>query len=408
VREGTCWTPQRLAWVSLLMAWGEGLTLAARFEQAADTACDLHRHWKLGRSYSGFTQALTGKSSEMITRVKERFRSQMASFARFRDRDGFCVMAVDGSRFECPHTAANEEGLGCAGREKSGPQVFVTTLWHAPLALPWDFRVGAGTDSERRHLDEMLDGLPPKTLLLADAGFVSYDLCRSLLQRGHSFLLRIGGNVRLMSDLGYACQQRDDIVYLWPTKRRDSPPLELRLIRLKDQRGETVFLLTNLLDRKRLSDKRASHLYRRRWGIEVFYRSSKQTLDRRKLLSRTPETCLAEAHWILLGVWVLGLMAVSRQLERGLDPSHWSAAKARDAVRRVTRNPGLTRRNGPSLPTALAMAVQDQYRRRRPKRARNYPHKKREARPGPPKIKPATSQERQLAKQFRSKQTALT
>jgi len=410
VREGTRWTPQRLAWVSLLMAWGEGQTLVTRFQQARETARELHKHWRVGHAYSGFAQAMVRTSPEVLDGLKKRFRGQMESFPRrFRDREGFCILAVDGSRIECPHTAVNEEGLGCAGREKTGPQVFVTTLWHAQLGLPWDFRTGPGTDSERRHLDQMLADLPERTLLLADAGFVSFDLCRWLLEKGHAFVLRVGSNVRLLTGLNYEYEQHGDIVYLWPKKRRHLPPLKLRLIRLREAQGQPIYLLTDILDKKQLSDKKAQRLYRMRWGIEVFYRSLKQTLQHRRLLSRTPEMCIAEAQWTLLGLWLLGLMTVRQQLPRGLDPLKWSVAKARDAVRRATREPGRsTRRQRLSLSAAFALAVQDAYTRRRPKRARNYPRKKRESPPGPPKIKPATTLEQRLAKELRSRMTAVS
>lgn len=409
VRAGTCWTPQRVAWVSLLMAWGEGQTLLTRFQQAGETAHELHKHWKLGRSYSGFAQAMVRTSPEVVEGLKNRFRRHLTSFPRkFRDRDGFCILAVDGSRLECPHTAVNEEGLGCAGREKTGPQVFVTTLWHAGLGLPWDFRTGPGIDSERRHLDQMLDDLPDQTLLLADAGFVSFDLCRWLLEKGQAFLLRVGSNVRLLTGLDYAYEQHGEIVSLWPKKRRSLPPLKLRLIRLPDEKGQTVYLLTSILEKKALSDKKAKRLYRMRWGIEVFYRSFKQTLSHRRCLSRTPETCLAEAQWLMLGLWLMGLMSVRQQLPRGLDPLKWSVAKARDAIRRATRDVGRSRRGRPSLLAELTLAVQDAYTRHGPKTARNYPRKKRERPPGPPKIKPATPQEQKLAKELRSQMTAVS
>ncbi len=253
------------------MAWGEGQTLFTRFQQASETAHALHKHWKLGCSYSGFTQATVHTSHEVIEGLKNRFRRQIESLPRgFRDREGFCILAVDGSRIECPHTAVNEEGLGCAGREKTGPQVFMTTLWHAQLGSPWDFRTGPGIDSERRHLDQMLADLPDKTLLLADAGFVSFDLCRWLLEKGHAFLLRVGSNVRLLTGLEYDYEQQGDVVSLWPKKRRHLAPLKLRRIRLRDETGQTVYLLSNILDKKQLSDKKAKRLYRMRWGIEVY------------------------------------------------------------------------------------------------------------------------------------------
>src|SRR4029077_11486370 len=158
--------------------------------------------------------------------------------------------AVDGSRQEAPHTAANEAELGCAGRDKTAPQVFITTVWHLGLGLPWDFRVGPGTDSERHHAFDMVADLPPRALLVADAGFVGYELCRRLLCSGRSFVLRVGGNIRLLQTLGYYQRERGDIVYLWPHQRQPGgrhPPLVLRLLRLRQGR-QTLYLVTNVLD----------------------------------------------------------------------------------------------------------------------------------------------------------------
>jgi hypothetical protein len=51
----------------------------------------------------------------------------------------------------------------------------------------------------------------------------------------------------------------------------------------------------------------------------------------------------------------------------------------------------------------LAAAIQDGYKRGGSKAARDYPRKKREKPPGPPKIQPASLKEVQLAKQLREK-----
>jgi len=392
------------------MAWGEGQTLGARFEEASELGRLWHPHWKLGASYGGFTAALGRWLNELAPAVARRFQRIMREMAGSHwTRCGWCVLAVDGSRIEAPHTAANEQGLGCAGRDKTAPQVFLTTLWHMGLGLPWDFRLGPGTDSERRHLEGMLEGLPSKTLLVADAGFIGYELCGRILQAGSSFLLRVGSNVQLLTELGYYTLERGGLVYLWPEKFRNQPPLVLRLIELK--RGkQTIYLVTNVLEGAELSDQDASLLYEMRWGIEVFYRSYKQTLDRRTVKSRTPATALAEVAATMLGLWLLGLVTVSRLVARRVDPLHWSVAKARDVVRRAMRAPTTARRGGRGRPPrnldrALAQAQRDPYIRRGPKAARNYPRKKRERPPGPPKIQTATPHQIRLAKQLKQKLT---
>jgi hypothetical protein len=75
------WTPQRLAWVSLLMAWDEGQTLGTRWEHACEAADHLHAHWTLGSSYSGFTKALVRTSPTLTRALKQRFQRQMQALA---------------------------------------------------------------------------------------------------------------------------------------------------------------------------------------------------------------------------------------------------------------------------------------------------------------------------------------
>ena len=158
-------------------------------------------------------------------------------------------------------------------------------LWHVGSGLPWAWRTGPSDSSERAHLQEMLSELPENSLLTADAGFVGYDLWTSILSAGQSLLVRVGGNVRLLKKLGYV-REHAGLVYLWPdaVAQRDQPPLVLRLIVAHNGR-QPVYLVTNVNSTAELSDAEAIAIYRRRWGIELFYRNCKQTFERRKLRS---------------------------------------------------------------------------------------------------------------------------
>jgi len=250
-------------------------------------------------------------------------------------------------------------------------------------------------------LEDMLAALPAEALIVADAGFCGYRLCRNILQQGHSFLLRVGGNVTLLRELGYFIQPDRDRVYLWPAEFHDEPPLTLRLI-LLPRGAQTVYLLTNVLEPEELSAADAAALYEMRWGIEVGYRSYKQTLDRRTMKSRTPAMCLCENQWTILGLWLLGLLCVRQQLSVGRNPRRWSTALARNVVRYALRRPQRRCRRG-QFTRQLRDAQHDSYARRHAKDARNYPRKKREKPPRPPKIKPATPRQIQRAQRFRTK-----
>lgn len=49
----------------------------------------------------------------------------------------------------------------------------------------------------------MVPELPPHALLVADAGFMGYEVWQTLLAAGPHFVIRVGANVRLLRQLGW-------------------------------------------------------------------------------------------------------------------------------------------------------------------------------------------------------------
>ncbi len=400
---GSKWSPLRLFWVAILMVWSAEQTLQVRFEDTREVVRSLFPKWPLGKSYTGWYEAQWKWLTPLRPALGQRLRQQLQTRAgRHWQREGWCAFTADGSRVECPRTAANENALKCAGKKKTGPQLFVTTLLHMGTGVPWDFRIGPGTASERRHLEEMLPDLPPRSLVVADAGFTGYEFYRRILAAKQSFLLRVGSNVHLLKELGSIEQEGRDTVYLWPERNQSEPPVVPRLIERRDGKKK-MFLVTNVLDKMALTEKSAAVLYEMRWGVEVFYRSLKQTLEKRRMLSRTPAAAKCELTWAVLGLWLLGLMTASPILARGGDPLGWSAAQVRHRVRRSMRQ-ALNRRRDGGLGRDLAGATKDGYVRRGSKQARNWPHKKKETPPGEPRIQSADAGQRRAAKRLKAKQ----
>jgi len=192
-------------------------------------------------------------------------------------------------------------------------------------------------------------------------------------------------------------------VSLWPARlQKDRLPLVLRLIRLK--RGKrTMFLITNVMARDRLSDEDAAFFYEMRWGAELLFRSAKQTLARRKMRCAAPEQAILELHGTMIGLLLLGLMSVTGIIARGKDPLSWSVAAALKAVRRAISHP--TQRVA-SLIHELGACVKDNYQRHHPKTTRKWARKKTESPPGHPFIRRATSAERRKAQLLQPKQSA--
>ena len=251
------------------MAWSEARTLTDRFAEARSA---------LGGSaatYQGFTKALRSYGSALTEAAAESLRGHFEAAGDAAYRFGFFALAADGSRFELPRTEAHEQAFGNAGRGEGTPQIGVTMLWQLGLGLPWDWRLDAAGFSERHHLRDMLDRTPEDTLLVMDAGYVGYALLRRIHESGRHFLLRVGGNVELLRELGHPEIAEDgQTVYLWPAYARSDgqPPLALRLIRVPDARDrrKKMYLLSNIRDADRLGDEDAGTLYRMRWGVEMY------------------------------------------------------------------------------------------------------------------------------------------
>lgn len=393
------WSDRMLVIAAVLLSWSPAGLLRDAFAGTRETLVAMYpSRRRPGIELSGFLRSLQKRSAGLLACVSDTLRERTCRLAGEAWRwKGWVLLGVDGSRINCPRTASNEQAFGCAGKNRTAPQQLLVTLFHVATGLPWAWRRARGDASERGLLREMLGILPAMTLLLADAGFVGYALLRSLQDAGHGFVVRVGRNVSLLRRLGYEVQERRGTVYLWPAGQRRNKPLVLRLVELHSGRRR-VALLTNLLDEAALSDDEILSLYRKRWTIEVMYRSLKQTLGKRTLRAETPETARCELDWAMAGLWMLGLMT-----KRAAGAcAAWSPAGALRVVREALRNPR-KRAGSRRLDRLLNDARRDCYVRTGQKAARDWPHKKQESPPGTPKIRMATKAEVVAAARLKEK-----
>lgn len=393
------WSPRGIVLAWVLMSWAAIPGLRARVEVAWQVLAALFaRRRRPGRSLQGLIKRTrrigVGALRDFWTQVRSGLVPRLGEAWAWQ---GWRLFTVDGSRIDAPRTRANERTLGCAGRRKTGPQWWVTLLLHLPSRLPWDWRCGPGGSSERAHVRAMLPGLPPGALLLADAGYVGYDLLLALLRAGVDFVIRCGGNTTLRVEGARTIEtlDREALVFLWPLGR--GWPLALRLIVLK-RRGSAMYLLTSVHDTQRLPRRQAAELYALRWGVELNFRALKQTLERRKLLARTPRVGELELHGNLLGLALLlaqGALLLGARLTRASVAGllRWLRA-AIDALRY-----GRAHRGRRTCGTAI---LRDDYVRRRSKRARDWPHKKHDPPLRPPQLRGLTNAQKHTISLFRT------
>ena len=408
-----------LATTALLWAWSDEGTLVERFRVVRRIVIFLFSvQHQVAKSYQAFMKMLACWTDDMVRAIQVSLRLRMPrQFEDCWQVFGFVLFGVDGSRIELPRTKSHEQAYssirkskkrkkkagkyGQHSRQANSPQMWLTTLWHIGTGLPWNWRSGPADSSERNDCLEMLASLPLLAMIVADAGFVGYDFARAITDSGRELLIRVGSNVKFLKRLGYV-RESGNTVYLWPDKAaaKKSPPLALRLIEVHHGK-HPVYLATSVLSTKRLTDSQIVELYRRRWGIELFYHHLKQTFARRKLRSTSSDNARLELEWSLIGLWAMGFYALMEARHVETLPSKLSVAKMLRAFRRTMRDYRHPAGDGWRLRRELREATIDDYTRQN-KTSRNYPRKKKETPPGRPIINDATPKQVASAKEVRA------
>jgi len=405
---------QPLVLTLLLMTWCHGDSQAERFE-CAKAYCQwcLHKRRNPGKTVQGFQKALARLPLVVLRIVAAGVRK--ALLARLGPHwfvEGFVPIGCDGSRVECPRTAELESRLDQGGKDKSAPMLWVTALVHLRWGVPWTWRFGKGTASERGHLERMLGLLPRLALLVADAGYFGFRLTELMVRKNVMFLLRMSSNVTLYTMEQVRLQRyREGEVYYWPSQKdqeRGAKPLRLRLIRIRGKRRRhDVWLLTNVLDQQRLPHALAGQMYRWRWQNEGCFRTYKRTLKKMKLMSRTVRLVHREAEgsWLALQLLLAqGVVAQTQRLEqRSASVSECeqevkcSPRKILQAIREEIHSVPRPRR----VPYERKLHAAQAERRQRTsaKTSRDWPRRKPHKAPQPPKLrKLSVAQKSELAR----------
>jgi hypothetical protein len=421
------WNPNQLAAQALVWSWQETKHVTDAFDHAQEV-CDELGWQQTARSYTSLMNALDRYDHLWMQHLQERCQTLAEQVGgRFFRTDGWVLIGFDGSRTTAPRTISNERAF-CApnyggsqkaksrrkkyertGRQRirarpahpQEPQAWITMLWHMGLRLPWTWRLGPSYASERDHVKDVLatENFPKNTLFCGDAGFVGYPLWQAILQTQGHFVVRVGGNVNLLSEQADVKQLGGGIVLCWPKGKMDAgePPLRLRLVQVRV--GKTkLWLLTSVLNARELTHQQLVRVYKMRWGIEIEFRGLKQTIDKHELRCRNSDRVLVELNWSLCGMAVAELLALREQLagrKRDADPQDRSLANTLRALRKAMRNLSKACRSNDSLRDDLARAKVQRYQNRTDKKARYRPTNPDKKPLGEPKLRKLTASERE-------------
>jgi len=437
----TKWTPEQLAQQATIWAWQNTRNVTDAFAMTLEVCDDLKIN-KGAKTYTAFINALDRYRETFTLRLGGQFQALAEEVAgRFWRDDGWVLMGFDGSRVTTPRTVSNEKefcapnygngktakyrkkktkGMRRRKNEKNksqpqAPQAWITMMWHMSSRLPWTWRLGPSNSSERGHVMEMLqqEKFPENTLFCGDAGFVGYDFWKAILAAGGNFLVRVGANVNLLSEEADVKRLGGGIVLCWPKGKMNSgaEPLRLRLVKVKIGKT-TMWMLTSVLDGKKLPNKKIIKYYKMRWGVEVEYRGLKQTIDKRNLRCRNSDRVYVELDWSIRAMAFAELLALREQIpndkksqtqpEHDYDTKDRSLANSVRALRTCMRNLNKYADSSNDLLSQLSKAMVQKYNNHTDKKARYRPKNPDKKPLGEPNVRKINRQEREKLKKHKA------
>lgn len=403
-RASSRWKVQPLVLTLLTMTWCCGDSQAERFETARGfaTVC-LAKRARPGKSVQGFQEALAKLPTRVLRVIAAGVRRRLLALLNLKC-DGFVVFGCDGSSMETPRVEELEQRLDPPLKKQARSQVWVTALVHLRTGLLWSWRLGKGYSRERDHLKMLLATLPAFALIVADAGFNGYDLAQAITQTGASFLIRMSGKDRLYTEQAIAIEKfGEGEVLLWTqaAQKAQLRPVRVRLIRIRAKDKRDVWLLTDVLDKQRLTAEMASRYYRWRWENEGLFRTFKRTLAKVRLQSRTVRLVHREAEGALLATQLL-LAQGARSLGSGSNkkqPQRCSPRKVLLVIRDVILGKiGIRKKE--AYRKRLAKAIREDRRRTSSKVKREWPLRAQHKPQKPPRFLTMTPAQKALAQQL--------
>jgi hypothetical protein len=264
---------------------------------------------------------------------------------------GLRLVAIDGTCLDVADTPANDEHFGRAGVSKGEkaafPQARILGIAECATHAVFAAAVGAYRDSETKLAEQLLGGLKPDMLLLADRGFFSYTLWRKASDTGVHLLWRVRtdrygphpAHVEDLPDGSWLAQLR-------LSTDRHSAPMLARVIdyTLDDGRANpTVYrLLTTLTDPDQAPAAELATAYAQRWEIENTFDELKthQRGPRVVLRSKSPDLVLQEIWGHLCCHYAIRSLIAQVAAHSGHDPDRVSFTATLRIVRQSVAQQG--------------------------------------------------------------------
>nr|WP_319393031.1 IS4 family transposase [uncultured Desulfobacter sp.] len=221
---------------------------------------------------------------------------------------GFNLLAIDGSTARVPDEEQIIEHFGVwhsKKGEKPCPKARVSQLFDVLNKITIDAIISPKKEGEIELAAFHCLKLEKRDLILLDRGYPAYWLFKLILAQGAQFCARISYKKWNVVKRFYESGKPEKIVKLHASalsKKKcreleyDVHPLEVRLIRVELDSGETEILVTSLTDMDAFPKELFANLYHLRWPIEEDYKTAKYRVQIENFSGKTIHSVYQDFH----------------------------------------------------------------------------------------------------------------
>jgi len=263
---------------------------------------------------------------------------------------GYRMVAVDGTAQNVQDTEENRNyfGVHSSNQIKSSyPQLKAVALMECGTKVFFDVKTGKYNTSEQALFRDMLDSLTKDMVLFADRAYFSLDSWVNSANKAGALIWRIKKDLKLketerLSDGSYVSELKPtrQQIKKWP-HLSEIDLIKVRVIEFKpvfedDSKGETVRLITTILDIKKASAIEIAKAYPNRWLIEDGFSELKHHLGKKEkvLRSQTPDFVIQEFYGFLLAHYVTRVIMCQSAEQNNLEPNDFSFLNSLQIIRR--------------------------------------------------------------------------